>query len=243
VKPLHKQGEPVLFAPHWISPLGRLHFGPYLTMETVALSDVARHGRVWLVSTRGADHPWLRGLSPAWTSEHGGVRLDLFEKPARAVTYDFTARVLEAQVERAGREVTRCELQGKRFTCQPHGWNWVGPHLAEVGHQPYRCIYAHAVDGQVMRITFPAVPLGRSVVLYTGIDDFENRKRNDAPVTLKVLVGQRVAGMVKHENGWPWHRTAVDTSQTAGQTHAVSFEITTPHAFARTFCFSAEAHK
>ncbi len=243
LKDHHEEGEPLLFAPHWVSPLGRLHFGKYITPDTTAISDVGRYARVWLVSTRGERHPWLRGLEPAETWQHGAVRVELYKKPARKVTYDFTARVLEAQVERAGRTVTRCKLQGRRFTCAPHSWNWVGPHLAEVGHKPYRCIFAHAVDGHTMRITFPAVPLGRSLVGYTGIDDFENRKRNDAAVALKVLIGSRAVGQVTHENSSNWSRFSFSTGEAAGQTHPVHFEITTKHAFSRTFCFSAEARQ
>ena len=239
----HKAGEPVLFAPHWVAPLGRLHFGDYINLEQSLLSDVARFPRVWLVSTRGAIHPWLDGLRPVETYENGAVTLDLYVKDPAQVTFDFTARIMDAQVERAGRTVTRCERQDERFTCAPHSWNWVGPHLAEVGHQPYRCVFAHAVDEHTMRITFPAVTLGRRVVGYTGIDDFENRKRNDAPVTLQVKVGDRTAGKVIHQNKWPWTRFSMDTTREAGQTHAVSFEITTPQAFARTFCFAAEARK
>jgi hypothetical protein len=243
LKKHHKAGEPLIFAPDWVAPLGRLHFAEYVNLESATLSDVDRFRRVWVVSTRGARHAWLHGHQPVETYEHGTVSLDLYIKEAVEVTYDFTARIAEAQVERAGRTVTRCKLDGKRFTCPPHSWNWVGPHLAEVGHMPYRCVFAHAVDGDTMRITFPAVPLGRQVVGYTGIDDFENRKRNDAPVTLRVKIGEHTVGEAVHQNSWPWSRFHADTSRWAGQTHAVQFEITTTQAFARTFCFTAEARK
>jgi len=249
LKKKHLADEPVLFAPHWVSPLGRLHFAPFLDLERSALSDVARYRRVWQVSTRGALHPWLEGLEPVEKYHHGGVQLALFKKEAVEVTHDFTATVLKATVEKAekgdkgGRKATRCELNGKRFTCAPQGWNWVGPHLAEVGHQPYRCIFAHAVDRHTMRITYPAVRLGRMVVGYTGIDDFENRKRNDSPVTLRVKVGHHTVGETVHQNDWPWTRFTADTSRFEGQTHPVHFEVETPHAYARTFCFAAEARK
>ena len=243
LKKKHAAGEPLLFAPRWVSPLGRLHFAPFLNLERSALSDVARFSRVWQVSTRGARHPWLEGLEPVDTYQHGAVQLSLFTKEAAQVAFDFTARVLEARVEKVGRGVTRCAREGKRFTCQPHGWNWVGPHLAEVGHLPYRCIFAHAVDGHTMRVTFPAVTLGSVVVGYTGIDDFENRKRNDAPVTLRVKVGQHTVGEAVHQNAWPWTRFRIDTTRWAGQTHPVHFEVQTPHAYARTFCFAAEARR
>lgn len=238
--------EPVLFAPLWVEPIGRSHVRD-IDLELLLLSDVDRYRRVFEVSTRGARHPWLAGEKPASTWHFGGVRLSLFERqePAR-VLFDFTRKIREAQVSRIGAQVARCPWDGqrRRFRCDPaRGWNSVGPHLAEVGHRPYRCIFAHPVEGHVMRISFPAADIGSSLVGYTGIDDFENRKRADAEVLLKVLVGPRQVGAIRHQNGWPWHRFTLDTKEMAGQTHPVSFEITADRAFARTFCFAAESRR
>jgi len=237
--------EPVLFAPIWVEPIGRSHVRD-LDMELLLLSDVDRYRRVFEVSTRGSRHPWLAGEKPARTWDFGGVRLSLFERTRPAeVLFDFTRKIREAQVSRIGAQVTRCPWDGKRrFRCDPaRGWNSVGPHVAEVGHRPYRCIFAHPVEGHVMRISFPAAAIGASLVGYTGIDDFENRKRADADVLLKVLVGPRQVGAIRHQNGWPWHRFALDTKEMAGQTHPVSFEISADRAFARTFCFAAESRR
>ena len=244
LKTERKAGEPVLFAPHWVDPLGRHHVGRGLTMDLLTLSDVDRFARVWLLSVRGKQHPWLRGKPPAQTWRFKAVTLSLFEqKPARVV-YDFTANIGEALVQRQGRQLVRCPRKGARFRCDPRqGWNWVGPHLAEVGHRPYRCIFAHAVDGRVMRVTFPAAVLGQTIVGYTGIDDFENRKRSDEAVRLVVMVGDKEVGAVRHLNKWPWTRFTFDTAKFAGQAHPVKFEVTTARAFARTFCFAAEARR
>jgi hypothetical protein len=240
-----KREEPVLFAPAWVEPIGREVTAADVELEQHLLSDVDRHPRVWELSVRGARHPWLRGLTPARARSFGAVSLALYEKRAEEVLYDFTRRVLaDARVERIGDRMIRCWREGKRIACdKAQRWNWVGPHLAEVGHRPYRCIYAHAVDGHLMRITFPKVPIGRALVGYTGIDDFENRKRSQRPVRLEVRAGDQILGSIRHENDWPWRRFSFDTAALAGKSVEVRFEVAGEGAFARTFCFSAEVRR
>jgi hypothetical protein len=244
VRAERKPDEPLLFAPHWVEPLGRLHLGDQLTLEQQLLSDVDRHPQVWEVSIRGARHPWLAGLRPARSWDFGAVTVARFTKPAQKVLFDFTAKILEARVDRQGPRQAQCPRRQRRFVCDPRqGWNWVGPHLAEVGHRPYRCIYAHPVDGHVIRISYPAVAMGGTLIGYTGIDDFENRKRAHEEVTLRIYVGPRLLGAVVHQNRWAWRRFVLDTKALAGQTHPVRFEVTSEGAYARTFCFSAEARQ
>jgi len=241
--------EPVLFAPLWVEPLGRLHLGDQIDMELLLLSDVDRHRRLFEISIRGAQHPWIADkklrATDQWT--FGAVRVALYQQSRVAeVLYDFTRKIQEARVSRIGRDVVPCPWSStkRRFTCDPaRRWNWVGPHLAEVDHRPHRCIYMHAVDHEVMRATFPAARVGTTLAGYTGIDDFENRKRSDAPVLLKVFIGPREAGAIQHQNAWRWHRFSIDTTSFSGQTHPVSFEVTSPKAFARVFCFAAETRK
>jgi hypothetical protein len=253
-----KADEPLLIAPLWSEPLARNYVGDQVDLELWLLSDVDRHARVWELSSRGARHPWLVGLQPARSRAFGALRLALYEKPAPRVLFDFTRQIRRARVERIGDRVTRCAWEHQRFVCDPQQrWNWVGSNLAEVGHRPYRCVYAHAVDGHILRVTFPEVPLGKTIVGYTGIDDFENRKLSKKWVELTVKVGERTLGTIHHENSWPWRRFTLDTSSDAasaragsrppggtaagaGATDQVRFEVTTEGAFARTFCFAAE---
>jgi hypothetical protein len=240
----HKPAEPILFAPAWIDPLGRQYFGHLIPFELNLLSDVDRFSRVWQVSIRDARHPWLVGLSPRQSWTLGGITVSLFEKPAQEVLFDFTRQVQRAQVDRVGDALLHCPWQEKRFACdRQRGWNWVGPYLAEVNHHPYRCIYAHPVDGNLMRLTFTAVPLGQTLVGYTGIDNFENRKLAKKPVRLKVFVGDRLTTEIVHQNNWPWHRFAMDTHALAGQRATVRFEISAESAYGRPFCFAAETRR
>jgi len=244
IKAERRSGEPVLFAPLWVEPLGRLHLGDQLTLEQQLLPDVDRHARVWEVSVRGARHRWLQALRPAKQWELGAVTVTLFEKPAQKVLFDFTAQILEARVDRQGPRAARCPLRQRRFVCDDRqAWNWVGPQLAEVDFRPQRCVYAHPVDGNVMRISYAAVPLGKQIVGYTGIDDYDNRKRGDKPVTVRIYVGPRLVGTIVHQNRWGWHRFDLGTADLAGQTHPVSFEVESGGAYARTFCLAAEARE
>ncbi len=239
------EGEPIIFAPHWIEPLGRLHFGRMLDLEQLLRSDVDRFPRVWQVSVRGAKHEWLGALEPTQRWRFNAVTVALYEKEAARVLYDFSQNIKQARVERVGAKLTRCTWQGDRFLCDKRQrWNWVGPRLAEVAHRPYRCIYAHPVDGHLMRLTFPEVLVGKTLVGYTGIDDFENRKKSKKPVMFQVTLGSNTLGTIRHESSWPWRRFTLDTSAHAGQKMPVRFEISAPQgSFARTFCFTAEMRR
>jgi hypothetical protein len=244
LKAEHKDGEPIVFAPKWMDPLGRRYFGARVPMDLLLLSDVDRYPRVWLVSVRGHRHPWLAGLAPKKTLVSGPVRVELFEKPADEVLFDFTRDWAKAKVERVGDKVAGCPRVGNQFACNPvAGWNSVKPQLAEVGHHPYRCIYAHPVQEHLMRIRFRGVTLGKRIVGYTGIDDFENRKRADTPVVLGVRVDGRLAGQIAHQNQWPWRRFEIDTTPEEGKRSEVVFEVSAEKAYARSFCFAAEARR
>ena len=246
------KGTPVLFAPAWIEPLARLHLAKQLSLPLMTLSDVDRYARVWQVSARGARHPWLAGMKSARSFDQGGLQLELYERQPVKVLYDFYERLAEAQVDRAGHDLVRCRrnqhpsagASGPRFRCDPKlSWNWVGWHLAEVAHRPYRCIYAQPVDGHRMRIAFDTVPIGETLVIYTGIDDFENRKRAKNAVLIQLFVADELVGSVRHLNNWPWRKTVFSTNKWAGKQGAVRFEITSPLAYARSFCFRAETRQ
>ncbi|MFH1131879.1 MAG: hypothetical protein V1754_11130 [Pseudomonadota bacterium] len=238
--------EPILFAPHWVEPIGLHHLGDKITLKMATLSDVDQFNRIWEVSVRGARHPWLKDKKPVSSWQFGGVRVAMFEQKAKEVLHDFYENILAAKVERIGNSRMTCGRQDNRFVCDHRrgwGWNWVGAYQAEVGHRPYHCIYAHPVDGARLKISFPAVPIGKQLVGYTGIDDFENRKRADAPVSLEVFIAGKSFGAVDHKNEWPWHRFEFDTSAMDGQKLPVSFEITAKRAYARVFCFKADTRR
>ena len=245
--------DALIFAPHWVAPLARHHFAGQLSMKMATLSDVDRYDRVWEISIRGAKHKWLGDLKAKKTWNKGAVTVRRYEKKPATVLFDFFEKIDKATVDRAGKALTPCKLEqgkgiggkiGPRFVCDAHrSWNWVGPYLAEVGHQPYSCIYVHPVDSHRMRVRFAGIPVGDKLVIHTGIDDFENRKRSNVPVLLQVFVDDRLIGTVRHENDWPWRRTELKLQRSEKKTAAVRFEITAQAAFARPFCFRASMRR
>ena len=233
----------ILIAPDWLAPLARFHLGPLVPLAMATLSDVDRFGRIFELSLKGHRHRWLQRRTAIKQFDHGSLRLSLFQQTAAQIRYDFTEKVAHASVT-VGPPRTPCAKRGERFVCNARaGWNWVGPHLAEVAHRPYRCVYAHPVQGKRLRISFERVPLGDQIIAYTGIDDFDNRKKAEGQVRLQVFVGDRMAGAIVHQNSWPWHRVEIDTRPEANRLATVYFEVTSDRGFARTFCFHAEARR
>jgi len=88
VRTSFQPGDGIVFAPAWVDPIGRLHLGSLVPVEEAARSDRSRQGRIWEVSTRGAEHPDARGRV-AETRIFGGVRVRRIERRAAAVLFDF----------------------------------------------------------------------------------------------------------------------------------------------------------
>lgn len=245
---LWQTGEPILFAPHWVDPLGRFYF-KQITLDLASLSDLDRFSGVWEVSIRNARHPWVRDLTPQKEWRFGAVRVARYAKKAETVLFDFYQQFASATVTQRRQNATSpletpCASRYRNgVQCSGQSWNWVGPHLAEVNYQPYRCIHAHPQEGHVIRIDYSAVPLGKKLVGYTGIDDFENRRIASAIVSFKVFIGGQEARAIAHQNDWPWRRFEIDTSSLSGRAQPITFEIGTPAAYARTFCFHAETRQ
>ncbi|MBK8480146.1 MAG: hypothetical protein IPL40_03055 [Proteobacteria bacterium] len=252
---LHRGGEPVLVAPDWVRPLAYAKLDQLIDLEGATLSDVDRFARVWQLSTRGAQHRWIAQRAPAQAWRFGRVELGLFvsAQPARLL-FDFTTAATSAALRQKGQTLTvarlspagrrACPRVGERFVCDADtDWRWVGPHLAEVDHQPYRCLYAHPGAGEQLVIAYRGVTLGRTLVGYTGIDDFDSRKLGRAPVLLQTFVDDELTASVEHANAAPWTRFTADTRRFAGVNHRVDFVLTTPDQAYRSFCFHVEARQ
>ncbi|MCU1281480.1 MAG: hypothetical protein JWM53_5026, partial [bacterium] len=93
-------GDVIAFAPAWVDQIGRAHLGDLVTVEMAGRSDVDRYARVWEVSIRGAHSPDTAGARLAHETQHGRVRVALYEKAAAPIVYDFTAHAGDARVMR-----------------------------------------------------------------------------------------------------------------------------------------------
>jgi hypothetical protein len=238
-----RDGDLIVFAPYWADQHGRAVLGDKMTLEMAGHADTDRYRRIWQVSIRGAQAPDVGALKAAHRSQHGKVAVALFEKDAVEISYDFTAHADEARVTQstiAGGNETPCYRNGEGFRC---GALQIEPRTLEIDYQPRRGILAPPEGGRSTRLEFADVPMGRTLVGYTGIHDYFSRKNADGPVDFKVLLDgqERLAQRTVNADGYK--RFSVDTAALAGQKHTVRFEISAPDPAWRTFGFHVESRK
>lgn len=242
-------GDLIVFAPAWADPLGRLHLGDLIPPEMAARADDSAYRRIWEVSIRGARAPETLADSalPEAAHAHGRVRVALYSHSAPVVPlYDFVAHAAEARVVQVptgpsggsgrggsgpggalapGDERPCLREAGAAFRCST---TRVERRTLEVDFTPRRGILAPADGTLTTRIEFPEVPLGNSLVGYTGIHDWHARKFGVGPVDFRVFVDGVQVLAERHGSGDGWSRFAVPTLRYAGSTRPVRFEISAP---------------
>jgi hypothetical protein len=161
------------------------------------------------------------------------------------LTYDFQERWNEMRVSRRspGRPDVQCPWNGDRFQCADVGFNFVHLQTVEVGFEVHRGLLAQPVGGATVVIDYPAVPLGRELVVASGLHDVLERRMGEGVVDLRVFVDgvPRAAAQATNESGW--QLTHIDTAAAAGRTVDVRFEITSPEPYQRHFVVAAEARR
>jgi hypothetical protein len=236
-------GDLIVAAPAWADPILRVHLGDLIPVEVAGRLDDDRFGRVWEVSQRGARSPATGGGAVALERRFGRLTVRLVERPAEAVRYDFVARWADARVSR--RDATgvsvACRTVGDRIQCPELNYNYLRRQIVEVDTTLRQALLAQPVAHAAVVIEFPAVPLGRVLVVATGLHDVWMRKAARGTVDLRVTVGGRVETLPTTTDDTGWARTRIDTAARAGQVVPVRFEITSPAPFARLFAFAAEA--
>jgi hypothetical protein len=242
-----RPGDLIVAAPGWADPILRVHLGDLIPAAVAGRLDDARFGRVWEVSQRGA-RAEARGGAPgavAFERRFGALTVRRLERPAAAVGYDFVARWADARVSRrdARGTVTACRNVGDKIQCPDLSFNYVRRQIVEVGQELRLALLAQPVGDATVVVEFPAVPLGRTLEIGTGLHNTWMRKEAHGPVDLRVVVGGAVAASLTTRNEDGWKRTSVDTSGRAGRIAPVRFEITSPQPYARHFAFAAEARQ
>ncbi len=142
-----------------------------------------------------------------------------------------------ARVEVTGGRTVACNAwdgANGRWVCPGmDDWNFVGPRLLGVEGQGRSCLWAHPVTGATLSITFPAVPLGKTLRVGHALADGAAGAPGGQPVALVVTAGGARA-QLEHPNA-PGFRE--DRLETPGAGNAdVRLDITTPHDGARHFC-------
>lgn len=242
-------GDLIVFAPAWVDPVGRSYLGDLVPSEMAGRSDEDRYGRIWEIAVRGARAPETTGARLEHESSHGGVAVARYLKtPPVEVLFDFTAKLAEARLTQLPRDG-----RGNESPCYRNpldgddGFRCTSTHVArrtlEIDYRPRRGILV-PVDGSLTtRIEFEAVPLGRTLVGYTGMHDYFSRKNADGPVHFAVLIDDAPQLAVDRANQPGWPRFIIDTSRFAGTAHRVRFEVSAPSAAWRTFGFHAEVRR
>jgi len=257
VRTQYQPSDRIVGAPAWVDPIVRNRLGDLLSLRMAAAPDAAGIDRLWELSIRGAGS---RDEPPALEQDFDGVRVRMWSLHGDALSYDFAEEISVAKVElvNAGRPkacpwVSARQAPGglergpmtphERFVCDlRRPWLWVGATvLADLELQPRRCIWQHPAGPDPVRVTFTDVPLGDRLVIRGGIDYQAERRRDHAPVTLRVWINDQMAAELVHEDGDGWSGLEIDTSGLPREPAVVRFETTADHPGSRLFCWSASS--
>jgi hypothetical protein len=235
-----RSGDLIVAAPAWADPIMRLNLGDLVPQPVAGRMDAACYGRIWEISQRGARAADTAGATVAEAKRFGQLMLRRWERSAAQVTFDFLAgwRQASMTVVRAGGLEAPCTLGADRFQC---GVTTLGPELLEIDTTLRNGLAVDPVEGVTLALEFAQVPLGRELVVATGLHNVWLRKSGDGKVRLRVRVDQRELGAATATSASGWALSRFDTAALAGQTAKVRFEITVDKAHARHFGFAAEA--
>ena len=232
----------------------RLHLGDLVPPPIAARFDDARFGRVWEIGQRGAHAPEAARGAVALERRFGALTLRRVDRAPAAIAYDFLERWTDARVSRLprGRPAVECPWSADRFQCPDVSFNFVRLQTVEVDTTVHRGLLAQPVGDATVVIDYPAVPLGRELVVATGLHDVWMRKAAKGAVDLRVVIAgasvpASVTGapqpVIEATNDSGWLLTHIDTSAYAGRVVDVRFEITSPAPYQRHFVLAAEARK
>ena len=238
-----RPGDLIVAAPAWADPILRLHLGDLIPIPVAGRLDVARFGRVWEISQRGARAPETQGNRVVQSSHQGPLTLRRYERPASQVSFDFVAEWSRASVSRvaAGGQVNLCYRVSDRFEFQDLPAQSLKPELLEIDTGPHFALATQLAGRSTTVVEFDRVPLGRELAVGAGLHNVWLRKAGKGTVNLRVLVQGRELGRIEAGSMTGWTVRKFDTSALAGQSQSVRFEITVDDPNARTLGFAAEA--
>ena len=240
-----RPGDLIVAAPAWADPIMRVHLGDLVPVPVAGRMDDARFGRVWEISQRGARAPEGRHRTVALERRFGAVTVRRVERPPAEVTYDFVERWPDARLSRtvAGRPEIDCPRAGDRLQCPDMSFNFLRQQIVEVDTTLRRALLVQPVGGATVVVEYPAVTLGRELVVATGLHNVWMRKVARGAVHMRVVVAGTPAAAITTDNESGWQITRIDSAQYAGREVAVRFEISSPAPYARHFAFAAEARR
>lgn len=260
--------DAIAVAPDWADPLLRLYLGDRMSAKVAGRSDLAGFERLWVLSIRGARAREAPNRDPDFQASFGRVRVERYDLGPSPVLYDFADNLPKARVEREAeglREpcplsnfaptVLRGGLGGgvvaprQRFTCDfQKPWLWVGVTTIEaIDLSARRCIWTHPQGKEPIAVVYRDVPLSGRIVLHAGLDYHDERDRDKAPVILKVIANGRELSEFVHRDGDGMARYEIDLrgafSGTPPSSGELRFEVSTPEAFRRSFCWTGSIQR
>jgi hypothetical protein len=238
-----RKGDLIVAAPVWADPVMRLHLGDLIPLAVAGRLDDAPFGRVWEIGQRGEHAPEAEIGTLALSRRFGALTVRRIERQPAVVTYDFVARWSDATLSRVDSKgaVTPCALAGDRLACPDIGFNFVKAQLVEVDTRLRQALLAQPVGNATVVVEYPSVPLGREIVLATGMHNVWMRKAARGLVDIKVAIDGQAMLTVTTSNDSGWTIWRINTAASQGKTAAVRFEITSPAPYQRHFAFAAEA--
>ncbi len=261
---VEKRAKPedlVAFAPQWVDPIGREHFGNSIsTYEREAYPDVSRFPRAVEVSIRGEHLADLKGWREAEHTTAGAITITTFENPSPVVLQDDLLKhagkpdmhvtFLDGTNERDcafGRFGAQTGNLGfgpavppARYQCS--GAAFVGISiLPDLDYRPRRCLYAPAQGPNgVVRIRWDAIAFGKVLHGHHGLYVEAERDQKGAPVSIMFESGTTLIGKLIHRDGEGWKNFELSTMDLAGKTAELVAEITSSSRDRRMYCFEAD---
>jgi hypothetical protein len=233
----YQPGDLIVFAPSWADPIGRLHLGDLIPLETAGRIDSARFGRIWELSIRGAHAPEVAGLSPV---DHvaGPVEVRRYDKPAARVRFDLAVTPppgFRTDLVEVAFEPHRCvlvstppmrpylhDLLDALETLpanQQRMFDALLPELAQARSVP-------KADRHGKRITVKAVPIGKELAIGFGIADVFTRRDERRPVELRMEItgSPQPPPFTAPIDAWVVHKLQFPKPETADVTFLLRWE-------------------
>ena len=205
--------EPVLLADDWLSPRARMAIPRLARTEATAPHDLRSPGKIHVIGWSGRG--WSEALQHdledrpaptlAQTEDFGALTLTTWAWPDRPeVLASFVDDVLSLRASADGRS-----CKGKRvFKCRSAR---AQPQVVEIDYRPRHCLEVTVDEGGSMRMTYPDMPSGTVLRGHVGWGDFNRRLRSDAPATVEIRIGDRLAARWTVSDAQGWHPIAVAT--------------------------------
>ncbi len=257
-----RQGDAISSAPLWNDPNVRAAAGDLIDDRMAGRSDLDAYARLWQVSIRGARADDAPHQAPTLARAFGEIRVERWELPPPRVIYDFTDHVASAHALRRDGDApeTECQAIASRgsapgglsagpqttehhFECGSYAepWLWVGATVNEdLELRPRRSVYQHPVEGGTIALAFDDVPLGDSIVVYSGLWWEFERTRDGSPITLVIRLDGDEIGRGVHRDGDGWARMEAEIPDARRGSHGtLRFEVTAEGAYHRSYSWQA----